>query len=417
MIELKKLLTKIENDDKKGQYYFNETWKSYKSNVSELNHQLEDIKKFKRLYNSQFFSDNTLKFINNARFNELNVIYELTNTKSKIIQLYDFLNNKLNFKNELLLEGIESVSPEKLKELMSILFNDIDNLDDYRLFVQHCDKYNDNNISEIIELIKEDRIKSECIVNLFRYTFVNNVLKDVFKRCPILDEFNYKLHENNLEQFKKLDLKTMKSNQVRIKEILANQRPNIAKPSKSSSLGILKHEMSKKRRIKPIRKLLSQTYDVISSIKPCFLMSPLSIATHLDPQIFKQYFDYVIFDEASQVKIEDAWGAIARGKHYVIMGDTKQLPPTNFFDIESTVDEDEFIYSNDLESILHFCKNIFDSKMLKWHYRSRHDSLISFSVGTVNHSSASSPFWYSGGTSSQPPALTIASSVTGSSKS
>lgn len=80
-----------------------------------------------------------------------------------------------------------------------------------------------------------------------------------------------------------------------------------------------------------------------------------------------------------QVKIEDAWGAIARGKHYVIMGDTKQLPPTNFFDIESTVDEDEFIYSNDLESILHFCKNIFDSKMLKWHYRSRHDSLISFS--------------------------------------
>ena len=379
LIELKKLLTKIENDDKKGQYYFNETWKSYKSNVSELNHQLEDIKKFKRLYNSQFFSDNTLKFINNARFNELNVIYELTNTKSKIIQLYDFLNNKLNFKNELLLEGIESVSPEKLKELMSILFNDIDNLDDYRLFVQHCDKYNDNNISEIIELIKEDRIKSECIVNLFRYTFVNNVLKDVFKRCPILDEFNYKLHENNLEQFKKLDLKTMKSNQVRIKEILANQRPNIAKPSKSSSLGILKHEMSKKRRIKPIRKLLSQTYDVISSIKPCFLMSPLSIATHLDPQIFKQYFDYVIFDEASQVKIEDAWGAIARGKHYVIMGDTKQLPPTNFFDIESTVDEDEFIYSNDLESILHFCKNIFDSKMLKWHYRSRHDSLISFS--------------------------------------
>lgn len=301
MIELKKLLTKIENDDKKGQYYFNETWKSYKSNVSELNHQLEDIKKFKRLYNSQFFSDNTLKFINNARFNELNVnLNELTNTKSKIIQLYDFLNNKLNFKNELLLEGIESVSPEKLKELMSILFNDIDNLDDYRLFVQHCDKYNDNNISEIIELIKEDRIKSECIVNLFRYTFVNNVLKDVFKRCPILDEFNYKLHENNLEQFKKLDLKTMKSNQVRIKEILANQRPNIAKPSKSSSLGILKHEMSKKRRIKPIRKLLSQTYDVISSIKPCFLMSPLSIATHLDPQIFKQYFDYVIFDEASQ---------------------------------------------------------------------------------------------------------------------
>ena len=93
----------------------------------------------------------------------------------------------------------------KNKEFVIYYINN--NLDDYRLFVQHCDKYNDNNISEIIELIKEDRIKSECIVNLFRYTFVNNVLKDVFKRCPILDEFNYKLHENNLEQFKKLDLK------------------------------------------------------------------------------------------------------------------------------------------------------------------------------------------------------------------
>jgi very-short-patch-repair endonuclease len=132
----------------------------------------------------------------------------------------------------------------------------------------------------------------------------------------------------------------------------------------------------------PIRKLLSVAGGLIQRIKPCFMMSPLSIAQYFDPHSVKNLqFDYVIFDEASQVKPEDALGALLRGRHAVIMGDTRQLPPTTFFDIMLDVDSDDYDISviADMESILHLCKRSFPSKMLRWHYRSRHESLIAVS--------------------------------------
>ena len=69
-----------------------------------------------------------------------------------------------------------------------------------------------------------------------------------------------------------------------------------------------------------------------------------------------------------------------RGKTAVVMGDTQQLPPTSFFDQMSSAEgEEEVATSMDMESILHLCKLSFPVKMLKWHYRSRHESLISVS--------------------------------------
>ena len=110
------------------------------------------------------------------------------------------------------------------------------------------------------------------------------------------------------------------------------------------------------------------------------MMSPLSVAQYLDPTNEELQFDVVIFDEASQVKPEDALGAFMRGKTAVVMGDTQQLPPTSFFDQMATGEsEEEVATSLDMESILHLCKLSFPVKMLKWHYRSRHESLISVS--------------------------------------
>jgi len=132
----------------------------------------------------------------------------------------------------------------------------------------------------------------------------------------------------------------------------------------------------------PIRKLLSICGGIIQNIKPCFMMSPLSIAQYLDPYSVKNLrFDYVIFDEASQVKPEDALGALLRAKYAVIMGDTRQLPPTTFFDILIDVESEDYDLAvlADMESILHLTKRSFPSKMLRWHYRSRHESLIAVS--------------------------------------
>ena len=109
------------------------------------------------------------------------------------------------------------------------------------------------------------------------------------------------------------------------------------------------------------------------------MMSPLSIANYLPPN--SVHFDLVIFDEASQVKPVDALGAILRGKQLVVVGDSKQMPPTNFF--ESIIqDEDATEESNtqDMESILGFCvAQGMPQQLLRWHYRSRHESLIAVS--------------------------------------
>ena len=129
----------------------------------------------------------------------------------------------------------------------------------------------------------------------------------------------------------------------------------------------------------PIRRLMKATGNVIQVIKPVFMMSPLSIAQFLPPGSMK--FDLVIFDEASQVKPVDAFGAILRGNQLVVVGDDRQLPPTTFFETSIDVDED---YSDsvtmDLESILGLSvAQGVPHRMLRWHYRSQHESLIAVS--------------------------------------
>lgn len=110
------------------------------------------------------------------------------------------------------------------------------------------------------------------------------------------------------------------------------------------------------------------------------MMSPLSIATFLAPESVT--FDLVVFDEASQVKPVDAFGALLRGRQVVVVGDSRQLPPTSFFDTlvaEEEADDDENV-TGDLESILGlFVAQGARERMLRWHYRSRHESLMAVS--------------------------------------
>jgi very-short-patch-repair endonuclease len=150
--------------------------------------------------------------------------------------------------------------------------------------------------------------------------------------------------------------------------------------SRDSEAGVLLKEFTRKRGHLPIRKLMNRAGGLIQKIKPCFMMSPLTIAQYLDPRTTK--FDVIIFDEASQVKPEDAIGALLRGNQVVVMGDSKQLPPTSFFDhiaeaLDSDSDDDGDY--KDVESILNMCKRSFPSKSLLWHYRSKHESLIAVS--------------------------------------
>lgn len=142
-------------------------------------------------------------------------------------------------------------------------------------------------------------------------------------------------------------------------------------------LGVLSSELERKKGGRSLRELLSAIPETLPKLTPCILMSPMSIAQHLD--VAKNVFDVVVFDEASQITTADAIGAIARGRQTIIVGDPKQLPPTSFFDRqEQEADEEEI--EEDQESILDECRaSNLPTLRLDWHYRSQDESLIAFS--------------------------------------
>ena len=155
-------------------------------------------------------------------------------------------------------------------------------------------------------------------------------------------------------------------------------------------MNIIRSEIRRKRGHMSIRKLTKTTGGTLQRIKPVFLMSPISVAQFLPPNSVE--FDLLVIDEASQVRPEDALGLVVRAKQMVVVGDNKQLPPTSFFDRVIADEEDADLEeetsdllgpaakATELESILALCEaRGIKSAMLRWHYRSRHHSLIEVS--------------------------------------
>lgn len=184
-------------------------------------------------------------------------------------------------------------------------------------------------------------------------------------------------HDNAVQSFKEKDELHFEINKAKIREILSQKRPDLSLVAQGSAISVLLREAEKKRKKKSIRDLLAEIGDLALTLKPCFLMSPLSVSTYLSANA---QFDVVIFDEASQIFPQDAVGAIYRGKQLIVVGDSKQMPPSNFFTASLEFDEDEEEEDIvDFESVLDLCSASFPQRRLKWHYRSRFEQLIAFS--------------------------------------
>lgn len=200
---------------------------------------------------------------------------------------------------------------------------------------------------------------------------------------PAVQGFRRRVHEQRIDRFIRDDEKQLALSRKRIRDSIISAYPETGQMAAADAeMGILRHEAEKKRRIMPLRKLFRAIPHLLLTLKPCLMMSPLSVAYFLEAGLY--HFDMVIFDEASQIFPQDAVGAIFRANQVVIAGDTKQLPPTSFF-ASSTGNgdegfDDEDSYDDEVyDSILEETANILPSRMLLWHYRSRHESLIAFS--------------------------------------
>ena len=198
------------------------------------------------------------------------------------------------------------------------------------------------------------------------------------------------IRENNLESFSglseeatisKYNEECRRFRELSIAQLLSQLSENIpndnSNASPTSELGFLKKAIASNGHGKSIRKILDGAINLIRTLCPCFLMSPMSAATYLSPDMAP--FDVVIFDEASQIPTAEAVGPISRGKSLVVCGDSNQLPPTSFFKRDNSSENADFLTSS-LPSILEECKAIMlPEQELRWHYRSRSESLIAFS--------------------------------------
>ena len=215
--------------------------------------------------------------------------------------------------------------------------------------------------------------KELLLVNYSRW-WVNSVVDN----DEVLRSFIPAEHRQKIEIYQKLDTDFMNLTKDYVTACLATQIPNTETIEKGSEWGVLAREIQKKRAHKPLRQLMSQMPEVITKLTPCVMMSPMSIAQYLPANI--KAFDVVIFDEASQITVPDAIGAVARAKQAIVVGDPKQLSPSSFFAKKSGDDEYSDEFEEDMESILDEClaANI-PYINLNWHYRSRCESLITFS--------------------------------------
>jgi very-short-patch-repair endonuclease len=241
-------------------------------------------------------------------------------------------------------------------------------------------------LSVLVDALENSAIPHVSAVDVFERAYFSKLLRVAVSARPELGQFDGLEHDRLIEEFRRIDLERLTLAKYRV---LAKHYEGLpARHAGAGATGILLGELERKRGHRPVRKLLKDAGSVVQAIKPVFMMSPISVAQFLEPCAVQ--FDLLVIDEASQVQPVDALGAFARATQHVVVGDSKQLPPSRFFsrltsndDSEREPSEDDLpaaAQAKDVESILGLCcARGLPETMLRWHYRSRHHSLIAVS--------------------------------------
>lgn len=215
----------------------------------------------------------------------------------------------------------------------------------------------------------------------FEHCLYASIVDDILLHDPRTAAFDGIEHGGTVEEFQHADRRHIRTTAQRVRRLAAERARHVEDETPEQAT-LLRREAAKKSRHRPVREVFGEAPEAMTAVKPCWVMSPLVVSQVLPND--RPYFDYVVFDEASQVRPAEAIPAIARGRHLVVAGDEKQLPPTDFFSgtIIATDDEDDDLLgatSPSFESILDGLEFLLDWQMLSWHYRSQDERLIAFS--------------------------------------
>ena len=277
---------------------------------------------------------------------------------------------------------IEDISLKDLEARLRAWMEDPEGISQWTTFYSRARLLVDAGAGALVEALLDGGIDHRMLASEFDRAYAETLRVALFSAWPELRAFDGESHNGNVASFRQLDRARIGIAQEQIVTAHASGRPSGA--AGIGPLGVLNAEIARKRGHLPIRLLLEKAGPAIQQLKPVFMMSPLSVAQFLKPGGLQ--FDILVMDEASQIEPVDALGAIARADQIVVVGDEKQLPPTAFFrkmtgDGESDDEDDGVtIQAKDAESILELClaKGV-PHRMLSWHYRSKHQSLIAVS--------------------------------------
>ena len=303
-----------------------------------------------------------------------NAIAKLFN---ECFDVYKETEERLANNFDLSIYNVKEVTISELYNKYTNCLNNIDKLDNWCEFLKLLEKLSKLAVKSYIDFAIKNRINEDKITKTYKKAFYSQWVDTILHSSPTLIRLSRIPHDETVKLFKSKDELNFEINKAKIKAGLSSLRPNLDIVAQGS-ISILLREGEKKRKQKNIRTLLAEISELVQTLKPCFLMSPLSVSTFLSSDMC---FDVVVFDEASQIFPQDAVGAIYRGKQLIVVGDSKQMPPSNFFNAMAVMEEDDDDSEDvtDFESILDICSTTFPQKRLKWHYRSRYEQLISFS--------------------------------------
>lgn len=283
-------------------------------------------------------------------------------------------------------------------ELLRGLAESIELVDDWVAFIDARNTLASLGVAETTEELIRDRAHADEVVSLIERAVLEAWVDSVLSSDERLSHLRSEDRDAFVSEFQELDRRLIGSAASVVMNSANARRPQ----TNVGAAGLIQKEGQKKRRHLPVRDLISAATEVVQALKPCFMMSPLSVSQFLAPDL---RFDMVIFDEASQVKPSDAVNCVYRGRQLVVAGDQKQLPPTTFFEavsMDGGGDEYEEGQFDEFESVLDLAKaGGMESLPLRWHYRSQHESLITYS----NYS------FYEGGLVTYPGALAEAPDV------
>jgi very-short-patch-repair endonuclease len=279
----------------------------------------------------------------------------------------------------------EDISFSTQKRLINLLKDQLYQIPSWVRFESTILEEGPSPITLFLKLALNGRVRSSDLKRCLTKTLYKQEIRKIWESDSTLRDFTPLFREMKIEEFRKRDRQSIRLAPQKIAKKIYEEAVPFSPNDKEAAL--LMSEADKKRNTLPVRKLFERIPELLFRLKPCLMMSPLSVSQFLPMQT--EIFDAVVFDEASQIFSEEAIGALCRAKQFVVAGDSKQLPPTNFFHVLNRILEDDYDgeekdvadSSDNYDSVLEEIQKIVGISRLnlQWHYRSKSESLIRFS--------------------------------------